>query len=247
MLRLGRRRRSDTRTPPEHGGPVGTEARAAKEVELNAKDFKYPPNGFLTRMEHTMLYSMIKESEIFPPDVVVSAIQEENFEPYLYARPHRSSNTAEAGVSYAQLTAVLARSAEQWPGDSEVPRVLCKEVIRCVIRYAEKNGLDRKTETDELIRPMIRLAERKNSQTSLAVILPAYTGLALSMVTGNPVPMLLSSVAMNVATARMVANDASNHENLSSYMKSSNRMADVEKASLLDECHEDSDGDGEHP
>lgn len=53
-------------------GPVavGTEANAIQNMARNAKHFAYPPEGFITPVEHSLLYSMIEFPERYPEDVV---------------------------------------------------------------------------------------------------------------------------------------------------------------------------------
>jgi hypothetical protein len=235
-----KRRRPRTTTDQSNDGAVGTEAKAMQNVLNNANTFGYPPNGFFTRVEHSLLYAMIGESTVFPPAVVIQAIEEEedNLSCYLYARPERGSNpNAGLTVSYAQWTALLALAGDEWPAaDSKVAQVLCHHILKCLVTYADEHGLDRKLETDELLQPLVRHAKQRGDQAMLTIILPAYVAWSATMLMGNPLPILMASVVMNVASVKQqLTKEANGSENISSFVKSSHRMTDTEHASLLDE------------
>jgi len=112
---------------------VGTEAAARKNMERNRKEFNYPKDGqFVTPIEHSLLYSMLKEPTVYPRDVVIQHVQEEDYEQYLYytiANKNWQEND-DGGhqhplASYAQLTALLGLAAEHYaPPLSEEEREL---------------------------------------------------------------------------------------------------------------------------
>eukprot|EP00569_Conticribra_weissflogii_P009678 CAMPEP_0171370572 /NCGR_PEP_ID=MMETSP0879-20121228/8110_1 /TAXON_ID=67004 /ORGANISM="Thalassiosira weissflogii, Strain CCMP1336" /LENGTH=361 /DNA_ID=CAMNT_0011879057 /DNA_START=43 /DNA_END=1125 /DNA_ORIENTATION=- len=134
----------------DHSGnhhPVGTEARALQNIRRNAKLFEYPADGFETPIEHSLLYAMIEFPMNYPESVVRKEIEEEDFEVYLYVneKERRDSGTAADGggvdtanasdayiqsaknteqrrASYAQLSALLALSAEKNPSKSQTER-----------------------------------------------------------------------------------------------------------------------------
>ena len=64
------------------GEPIGTEAMVAQALERNSKIFNYPIQGFLSRVEHTLMYAMLTEPGIFPPSAVIEQIQSEDFEKF---------------------------------------------------------------------------------------------------------------------------------------------------------------------
>lgn len=177
---------------------VGTEAVANAQEETNKNTFHYPSSGFISRIEHTLLYTMIREPTIFPTATVRQAIQEENYLIYMYVRPKRGSITSEYEVSYAQLTAILALAAEEWPHDSEVPPILCQKISQYVIKYAKEHGLDRKSEIDDLLQPLYKYAvqrEAKQSKKMLAWIIPAL-GQVLLLFETEVRLMLYSSIVL---------------------------------------------------
>ena len=214
---------------------VGTEAVANVQEEVNANSFNYPSSGFISRIEHTLLYTMIREADIFPADTVIQTINEENYSTYLYVRPKPGTNISEYEVSYAQLTAILALAAEEWPYDSEIPPVLCQKITQCVLRYANEHDLDRKTETDDLLQPLYKYAcrrEAKQSKKMLKWIIPA---LGASIIVGNPLPAYAALVGANLAQSRDIEKGNSSNHNTDRMMSTGERAANVEHTSLLDE------------
>lgn len=249
------------------GGPVGTEARALQNIELNARHFSYPPPGFVTPVEHSLLYNMISEPELYPEGVVKEEIGNESFDVYLEVKEEesgrdrhgvttstrrRSEGSAaeeeqETKVSYAQLSALLALSAEHssHKGNDEkskdsddgepnmgVPELLCKTVLKCVVKYANENDLDREHEIAELLQPVQVHAARRENRAAMKQILPFYLGYAATLVTLNPVPMLLGATVTNV----MPDKTREERRNVRGFADQSGRAADVEKTGLLDEA-----------
>lgn len=116
---------------------VGTEATAKEQLERNRKEFKYPPDSvFEAPIENSLLYSMLKEPTIYPRDVLVQHINEEDLNQYLYYhhtgpmgrrrtidnnnQHQQQQHPEEPLVSYAQLSALLGLSAEHYaPIDNE--------------------------------------------------------------------------------------------------------------------------------
>jgi hypothetical protein len=232
---LKRRRSKVTATP---NGPVGTEAAALENAKQNAENFSYPTNGFLSRIEYSLIYAIVSKPDVFPPDAVLAAIAEEDFSPYLYARPERSTTTTEHQVSYAQLTAILATAGELWSPDSKVAETLCNRILKYVVKFCEDHDLDRKAETEELLQPLLRYSEKRNNKVVWAVLVPAYIGYCATMLTANPLPLIVSMVVVNANSQGIAAKDANGSANMDSFVKSSHRVADVEQTSLLDECEE---------
>ncbi|KAL3933388.1 MAG: hypothetical protein SGBAC_010425 [Bacillariaceae sp.] len=85
------------------GGPIGTEAMIEQHLERNTKIFKYPPQGYWTRIELSILYSMILEPKIFPASAVCEHIQQaqEEFE-LAAARANNTDADADADASKQQ-------------------------------------------------------------------------------------------------------------------------------------------------
>mmetsp|Transcript_27683 Transcript_27683/g.31051 ORF Transcript_27683/g.31051 Transcript_27683/m.31051 type:complete len:317 (-) Transcript_27683:18-968(-) len=79
----GRRRNNHNQQQQQRVKPVqGSEVVAVESQQVNAKTFKYPSGGFETWIEHSLLYTMIRESNIFPPETVLKAIDEEEYTQY---------------------------------------------------------------------------------------------------------------------------------------------------------------------
>jgi len=234
------------------GDPVGTEALALANIKKNSKDFKYPEEGFVTRIEHSLLYNMVSEPKIYPEEIVKSQIDEEDFASYLLVAANEksksktasfSSNDDEPRISYAQLSVILALSAEKFPPPDEnkkddtsqnIPKGLCKAVLQCVIRYAEEHDLDREEELGELLQPVKVYMGKRNQKAALHQILPFYVGYGVSLVTANPLPMLVGFAAMNA----MGDNIEEEAQNVKTFASETNRRADVEKTSLLEETED---------
>lgn len=200
------RTRHRNRQRNEVGGAVGTEAKAIKNQQLNAKDFKYPEEGFITPVEHSLLYAMIEYPENYPESVIRSEIEDEDFNQYLYVKGKASmqpnnndSQTAtqqseeEHRVSYGQLSALLALSASKNPstasqeqnsnneaesGDQalSVGETLCRKLLRTITRYADAHSLDRNNEIREFLDPIERRCAIRNEKAALQQLLPAYAG-----------------------------------------------------------------------
>ena len=228
------KRRNKTRGP--------TQAVAWENMRKNQKTFDYPASGFVTPIEQSLLYSMISEPNLFPQDVVEDHIRQEDFSQYL----HVQNCTV---VSYAQLSAIVALAAEKWPpppvnnnNDNNnkpgIPQILYKAVLQCVVRYAEANDLDRETEVHELLRPLERQADLKEGKRNIAIFLPYYLGITASLVTANPLPMILGSYATVGAVVGSSSKQAEDQRTAKSLQRETHRMANVEKASLLDEEEE---------
>ncbi|KAL3800047.1 hypothetical protein ACHAW5_003695 [Stephanodiscus triporus] len=69
----------------------------------------------------------------------------------------------------------------------------------------------------------------------MRTLLPAYAGYTVSLLTGNPLPLLIGVAALSVeddATAEETAN-------VSGFSVAGGRRARIETAGLLDECDSD--------
>jgi hypothetical protein len=237
---------NEGRQPPQQA--VGTGAQAKANQEHNAKVFRYPATGFVTPLEYTLLYAMVAYPTIYPEAVLLETIRDQDFADYLVVNaPPRRLDTEEENAnitSYAQLSALLYLAAENWPSPGDfgedkdaqpsVPQTLCRAILQTVVRHAEEQDLDRKAEVEELLQPLRRLSEQKVDKGNISLLLPMYIGLGLSMATANPIPIWIGYFAGGVlSTAKApTANEQRNMKNLTS---AATRMADVEKASLLDD------------
>lgn len=186
---------------------------------------------------------MLSDPKHYPDDVVKQQIEEEDFEVYLEVNTASSKASfhqeEEKVVSYAQLSALLALSAETLPPQEEnrnennvlsSQEKLCKALLQTVVRYAEEHDLDRGKEVQEFLQPVQRIAAKHESNAALSAILPFYVGYAASLVTLNPLPMFVG--------ATMTALSESNtgeQTNVRTFAKETSRKADLEKTSLLDE------------
>ena len=232
------RRDNKTEQRKKHRDPscVGTAAIADSQLEVNSRTIKYPESGFVTRVEHSLLYTMVREPDIFPDATVLDAISEEDYSTYFYVRPRRGQSVSEYEVAYNQLTALLALAAEEWPHDSEIPPSICQKVSQCVLRYADDKGLDRKTELDDLLQPLYQYAvhrEARQAKKMLAWIVPA---LGASVLVGNPLPVYGALVAANLVQTKNLEKGNISNTNTDRMMSSGERTANVEHTSLLEEC-----------
>jgi hypothetical protein len=199
-------------------------------------------------MEHSLLYNMISEPSVYPEDVVLTHLAEEDFTSYLLVATTATTTSTTTQqqqpeqISYAQLSALLALSAENFPpaknsDDLEqqpsIPRNLCKRVLQCVVRYAEEHHLDRTTEVQELLQPVQDFAATKTGNT----LLPLYAAYMLGILTTGGIGLGLTvvSLAAIIAKSDQVDKEA---QNVHTMRNESSRAADVEKAGLLDEAEE---------
>lgn len=238
--------RSATAAPPPT--VVGTEAVAAQNLIKNQYNFRYPKAGFCSKIEHSLLYSMLSRPDVYPASVIKDTIRNEDFSEYLLLMPAKHQTDEQEICSYAQLTAILALAAEKWPppaatsdnsnneNDAGIAQILCKVLLQCVIRHAEEHNLDRESEVQDLLQPLERVTLQKGRQSALAAILPAYIGLGASLLAGgNPLPFWIGyAVSINA-----VANQERELANFRQIASTTNRMADVETTSLLTDEAED--------
>jgi hypothetical protein len=121
--------REAARPPPQHRA-VGTEAAARANLERNARLLSYPPEGFETKVEYGLLYSLLTAPPgTYPDRVVASAVAREDFGQYLpVAAPAAAAAAAaatradpqddpEQRCSFAQLSALLVAASESFAGD----------------------------------------------------------------------------------------------------------------------------------
>ena len=188
----------------------GTQATAQKQLESNQKQFKYPEEGFVSPIEYSLIYAMVNEPSIYPADAIRQAIDEQDFGEFLVVNEKADnssrsslSSTNEQRCSYAQLTALMSLSMQKWPTpidddpvvqDSEnVPHVLCQALLRTVVKYANQHDLDRQAEIAEFLQPAVeRTRQRLGRAIHVKFILPYFAGAALSVATGNPLPLYLA-------------------------------------------------------
>lgn len=288
-------RRNNNRPTNENGTrAVGTEAQAIQNMSRNAQHFHYPKEGFITPIEHSLLYAMILHPEQYPESVIRKEIEEEEFEQYLFVRddgkmmpPSSSTERGDVGnedgaiqqqpderASYAQLSALLALSAEknsstptqegqtsQPQPESEtrnsltmqatsnitrsqplhndqqlltVGQILCRKVLKTITKYSESHNLDRQHEISELLQPVEKRCQIRNEQAALKQLLPAYAGYTLSLVTGNPLPLLIGAASLAKEDPMVGENS-----NVNEMRGMGGRMGDWETAGLLDECDDD--------
>jgi len=139
-------------------------------------------------------------------------------------------------VSYAQLSAILSLSAEKYPPNEKdekesISKKLCKRILGCVVKYAQEHDLDREAEISELLRPVEAHSMKRSAKAELRQAVPFYLGYAATLITANPIPMMIGWSVM--ASGNQKAEKEM--KNLSSITKETSRRSDVEKTSLLDE------------
>mmetsp|Transcript_25749 Transcript_25749/g.29431 ORF Transcript_25749/g.29431 Transcript_25749/m.29431 type:complete len:271 (-) Transcript_25749:128-940(-) len=251
LVRKQQQRHNATRTKNKRG-PVGTEARAIASLEKNNKAFDYPSEGFVTKVEYSLLYNMIEEPTIYPEETVLNQIADEDFTEYMIVNstsPTRQRSyfeeenedevvVEERIIHYGQLSAILALASEKYPSSSKnrmnslsLAESLSKVVLKIVIDYVEENNLDRESELKDLMDPVERHFIKRDNKHQLKSNLPFYIGYTATVLTLNPLPMLLGATIM-CGSADKMSTERKNIENIAN---DTQRRADVEKTSLLDE------------
>jgi hypothetical protein len=231
MWRRKRGRRSQNGGAAAKPGVVGTEAKALENIKHNRQHFNYPAGvDFCNPIEHSLLYSMIfAGAKVYPEDVVLNHIKEECFSDYLEVQNNGPD-------SYAQLSALLALSTEKFPPSptgetASISEKLCKAVLQCVVKYAQEHDLDRQAEVEEVLKPVERYVVKKTGKAEFKSILPFYLGYTVSILTANPIPMMIG-FGMMAGGAQDITQERANMGKISN---ESNRIADVETTGLLDE------------
>ena len=241
---------------------------AESHKKSNAKYFNYPTTGFVSPVEHSLIYAMMKEPTIYPTAVIRQAIEEQDFDEFLFVNETPSSlsslplsETAEPVCSYAQLSALLSLAMQKWPpsdddepqpqkneekndnpaaaADTSVPQVLCQALLRTVVNYAEQHNLDREHEVSEFLQPAVeRTRQRLGRAIHTKFFLPYVAGAALSIATGNPLPLYL---AYTGGMWSYLKDDAVTKEKQHALTvhKQSRRASSAETASLMDEMEDD--------
>mmetsp|Transcript_12220 Transcript_12220/g.28662 ORF Transcript_12220/g.28662 Transcript_12220/m.28662 type:complete len:294 (-) Transcript_12220:1469-2350(-) len=259
-----RRDKKNSKFSQERTKPVqGSEAIAVESQQVNAKTFNYPEAGFESWIENSLLYTMIRESSIFPPETVLTAIDEEDYSQYFVIKneegvkreqifddndEHSSGNHVDADdteikaaeISYAQLTALLALAGEEWAASSEVPERLCNAISKQVIKHANKYDLDREQELKELLNPLMDYVKGRGRKQML-MMLPWFAALTVS--TANPLAFYATYMSMLAANSENFNKGDRSDRNAIDMSNMGNRHANVEKASLLDEDYYDEDED----
>ena len=301
----GQRQEATTTTTSQGAVVVGTQALALQRMNENAKKFKYPSEGFVSPIEHSLLYAMICEPTIYPEPVVLAQIENEDFNSFLEI----AQNEDKTRASYAQLSALLLKSAEKFPdvgrqdyleeqsqnqdpdytsssrnrnstrdyydddSDNEeyssdrsrnqqqqqqqqtesqqqqesqtgggqqqkIPQALCKAILSCVTKYADKHGLDRATEVKELLEPVEASLINQNSNS----LLPIYVAYSVGLFIPGGIGLGLTLVSLSAMIA--AADKATqNVEQVSKMNSQRHRVANLETAGLLDEMCEGGDDD----
>ena len=223
----------------------GTESKALEQLERNRSAFRYPVDGFEQKIEFSLLYAMLSAPDTYPKEVVQAMVDEEDFLQYIYTKNSED-------VSYAQLSAILAYSAENNPtvaaatntsqtGEDNnnnddvkqpisISQKLCKKILRTVIKYAEEHDLDRETEIDELFKPVRRVATQRIEKKELQAIIPLYVGYSVALLTANPLPMIAGAMGLMAAPS-----NSADIQNVEHIIAETDRAADVERTGLLDE------------
>ena len=157
----------------------------------------------------------------------------------------------EMSYSYTQLSALMNMAAEKWPppkdqddysqqnnnNSKSVPQQLCRTILQTVVRHAEEHDLNREEQVQELLAPLGRLNEQKANQAGLALVVPMYLGLGVSMVTANPVPIWIGYAVAGALSANQTPTEAE-QRNMRQLNAVGMRMADAEKTGLLDDSDE---------
>eukprot|EP00956_Cyclotella_meneghiniana_P005908 scaffold7743_cov74-Cyclotella_meneghiniana.AAC.6 len=147
--------------------------------------------------------------------------------------PTRNSLTMQATSNITRLPPLHTDNTQQQ--QYTIAQTLCRKIIKTVTKYSTLHNLDRQTEISELLSPIERRCQIRNEQTALKQLLPAYAGYTLSLMTGNPLPLLIG--AASLASSGDVMNEE--NCNVNEIRGLGGRMGDVETAGLLDECEDD--------
>ncbi|KAG7340316.1 hypothetical protein IV203_023859 [Nitzschia inconspicua] len=238
-----------------------SEAVAQKAQQQNAKAFSYPPQGFQTPIEHTLIHTMIRETSIFPAEAVLDAIAKEDFVQYFFVNEDNknkqkraaldsvenddntnsnisnsptttTTTTHPSNISYAQLTALLALAGEEWAESTKVPEKICQCISKQIVNYANRHNFDRQQELQDLIEPLLEYARKARRKQSLQ-LLPWFAAVAVSVV--NPLAFYTTYMAMIAVNGEVMAKRDMSDRNTLDIVDLSNRRANVEKSSLLDE------------
>ena len=141
-------------------------------------------------------------------------------------------------VSYAQLSAILALAGEKFKPQRDcdkpnsIPQNLCQKVLNCVVAYAKRYDLDREVEIKELLKPVEKRLVKTATNQEIRDVLPFYLGYTASLITLNPLPML---VGFTVMTQNSKNGSENLNRNLNQITKATERRSNEEQTSLLDE------------
>lgn len=258
-----RRRNNNSKTSESAAAAVvqGTQATAQAHLTLNQQHFAYPLAGFVTPVEYSLIYAMIAEPNIYPPHAIRRVIDEQDFSEFLLVNSNNNNNggknspsttTPEPTCSYAQLSALLSLAMQKWPppplsnDDSatttaaandtkSVPHMLSQALLRTVVRYATEHDLDRQAEITEFLTPAVqRTQQRLGKALQVKFLVPYLAGAALSVATGNPLPLYLCYTGGMVSYLRDQSVTAEKEHAIHLHQTAS-RTACVETASLLNE------------
>ena len=138
---------------------------------------------------------------------------------------NNSSNTNNNSTT----TAAAAKNAEL-----SIGQTLCRKLLKTITRYCDTHNLDRQTEVAEFLNPIEKRCRMRNEKAALQQLLPAYAGYTLSLVTGNPLPLLIGAAALTGPDPMVEENS-----NVVGFRARGGRVGDMETAGLLDECDSD--------
>jgi hypothetical protein len=111
---------------------------------------------------------------------------------------------------------------------------MSKKALQCVVKYvgyAQEHDLDRQAEVEEVFTPVERYVVAKTGKAEMKAILPFYLGYTVSILTANPIPMMIGFGMMAGNTQDITTE----RTNMSKISNESHRIADVETTGLLDE------------
>ena len=155
---------------------------------------------------------MVNEPSIYPKPAIRQAIEDQDFAEFLVVNELHSAKSSsinspeEPPCSYAQLSALMSLAMQKWPTpmdagedpavqntDPTVPQCLCQALLRTVVQYAAAHDLDRQAEIAEFLDPAVtRTRQRLGRALHVKFMLPYAAGAALSIATGNPLPLYLA-------------------------------------------------------
>lgn len=111
-----------------------------------------------------------------------------------------------------------------------IVQLLCQILIQTIVRHAEIHQLDRETEINELFIPFQRVTTNKANQSAIMAIVPAYIGMATSIITGgNPIPFYIGYMM----SINAIINQEKELANFKQVAQTTTRMSNVETTNLL--------------
>ena len=226
-------------TKKKGGGPHAKSANGEEEEQNEGNDHatqSQSNNKEDERVSYAQLSALLSlSSEKNPP--VATANQNESPEAAsarqsstpMNISSRKQSNNSSNTNNNSTTTAAATKNAEL-----SIGQTLCRKLLKTITRYCDTHNLDRQTEVAEFLNPIEKRCRMRNEKAALQQLLPAYAGYTLSLVTGNPLPLLIGAAALTGPDPMVEENS-----NVVGFRATGGRVGDMETAGLLDECDSD--------